>query len=316
MDGVAIRGQVNQPPVPFLCDKRLRKVDSMVGKNYLVYRHTAPNGKVYIGMTGCSAVKRWNAGNGYKRNKHFNSAIQKYGWDNIKHEVINRGMTREEAQEQEIRLIAEHDSTNPDNGYNKTYGGDCCVYTEETKKKISTVKTQQMKDPVIRARVVAAQEYRDKSFFKSEEYRQRRSEIMKAQWEDEQFVAAMKRPRQHNPRGTDVAVVCAESGEIFRTIADAARSVGALASNIRSCCIKKHWTANGYHWRFASDDDKAIREHNKHATYSKPVRCVDTGALYRSIKEASAASGVSTTAIKNSATGKAINPRKYKWEFV
>ena len=54
---------------------------------YVVYKHTTPSGKVYIGITGLKPERRWRNGNGYKDNEHFYRAILKYGWDNIKHEI-------------------------------------------------------------------------------------------------------------------------------------------------------------------------------------------------------------------------------------
>ena len=92
---------------------------------YTVYKHTAPGGKVYIGITGRSTAQRWrNDGSGYKQNKHFYRAIQLYGWENIKHEVIKEGLTRAEAAALEVELIAKYDSTNPEKGYNSSTGGD------------------------------------------------------------------------------------------------------------------------------------------------------------------------------------------------
>lgn len=47
--------------------------------NYIVYKHTTPNYKVYIGITSYKNVnQRWRDGEGYKQNKHFYSAIKKY----------------------------------------------------------------------------------------------------------------------------------------------------------------------------------------------------------------------------------------------
>jgi len=34
----------------------------MENKNYCVYKHTSPNGKMYIGMTGQNPEKRWGKG--------------------------------------------------------------------------------------------------------------------------------------------------------------------------------------------------------------------------------------------------------------
>ena len=72
---------------------------------YCVYKHTAPNGKVYIGITSQDVLARWNHGNGYKNNKHFFSAIVKYGWDNIRHEILYDDLTKEDACKKEIGLI-------------------------------------------------------------------------------------------------------------------------------------------------------------------------------------------------------------------
>lgn len=79
---------------------------------FIVYKHICPNDKIYIGITSQAAPKRWRNGEGYKQNKHFYSAILKYGWDNIKHEILFENLSKKQACEIEKRLIAEYDSTN------------------------------------------------------------------------------------------------------------------------------------------------------------------------------------------------------------
>ena len=32
----------------------------MIGNNFTVYKHTSPNGKVYIGITMQNPIRRWN----------------------------------------------------------------------------------------------------------------------------------------------------------------------------------------------------------------------------------------------------------------
>lgn len=93
---------------------------------YYVYRHTTPNGKVYIGITGMEHPEcRWRSnGAGYKNNHHFWSAIQKYGWDNIQHDILMSDLTLHDAQLEERRLISEYKSNDPMYGYNNTTGGD------------------------------------------------------------------------------------------------------------------------------------------------------------------------------------------------
>ena len=62
---------------------------------YSVYKHTSPNGKVYIGITSRKPEQRWSNGYGYVKNKHFTHAINKYGWENIKHEILFSNLTKE-----------------------------------------------------------------------------------------------------------------------------------------------------------------------------------------------------------------------------
>ena len=105
---------------------------------YIVYRHTSPNKKVYIGITCREPNIRWANGKGYS-SRHFSNAIKKYGWDNFKHEILFSELTEKEAKLMEQIYIALHDSTNSKKGYNQTLGGDgtkgYCM-SDETKNKI------------------------------------------------------------------------------------------------------------------------------------------------------------------------------------
>lgn len=92
--------------------------------NYCVYKHTCPNGKAYIGITSRPPKSRWKSGYGYESNKHFFNAIRVFGWQNIKHEVLYSGLSKEEACAAEIELISKLDTTNPEKGYNHSSGGE------------------------------------------------------------------------------------------------------------------------------------------------------------------------------------------------
>mgnify|MGYP002769088071 FL=1 len=112
----------------------------MEERNFVVYKHASPNGKVYIGITCQDIQARWKNGYGYTNNKHFYNAINKYGWDNIEHEILFNNLTEEEAKLMEQMYIALYDTTNSKHGYNHTLGGDGTLghkVTEETRRKIS-----------------------------------------------------------------------------------------------------------------------------------------------------------------------------------
>nr|DAZ56828.1 MAG TPA: intron associated endonuclease [Caudoviricetes sp.] len=108
---------------------------------YTVYKHTTPSGKRYIGITSQEPERRWQNGAGYKDNEHFYRAIQKYGWENISHEIVADGLSKAQACALEIRLIAEYDTTNQDKGYNHSTGGESGRLgvhpSVETRRKIS-----------------------------------------------------------------------------------------------------------------------------------------------------------------------------------
>lgn len=93
----------------------------MVNK-WTVYRHTSPSGKVYIGITSQNVERRWNSGKGYTLCKAFYNAILKYGWDNIKHEVLFTNLSEERAKKLEIELIMHYKKLRI--SYNITDGGD------------------------------------------------------------------------------------------------------------------------------------------------------------------------------------------------
>ena len=82
------------------------------------------NNKRYIGITCQTPENRWRSdGSGYARSSHFWNAIQKYGWDNFEHEILQSNLSHEKACELEtnninkIRTLIGFDDCN---GYNAT----------------------------------------------------------------------------------------------------------------------------------------------------------------------------------------------------
>ena len=96
----------------------------MQNKIYCVYIHkNKQNGKVYIGQTCQKPERRWSNGYGYKGCPKFYAAIQKYGWDNFEHIIVQEYLTKEEADNLEKELISKYDSTSKEAGYNISIGG-------------------------------------------------------------------------------------------------------------------------------------------------------------------------------------------------
>lgn len=73
-----------------------------------IYKHTFPNGTVYIGKIKLEPEERWLNGFGYRNSPMMFQAIVKYGWDNVKHEILYDNLTDEEATQKEAALIQEY----------------------------------------------------------------------------------------------------------------------------------------------------------------------------------------------------------------
>ena len=109
--------------------------------NWCVYMHeNRVNGKKYIGITSQKPTNRWRNGAGYDKQPRFFAAIQKYGWDGFRHEILFTGLTQEEAERLEVELITKYETLNEEKGYNLSPGGVVFMPTESTKAKQSAAR--------------------------------------------------------------------------------------------------------------------------------------------------------------------------------
>lgn len=92
--------------------------------SYIVYKHTSPSNKVYIGITRFDPKYRWlNNGRGYRSQSVFFNAIIKYGWINFKHEILYDNLSERDALDKEEELIREYKSYDRRYGYNVSLRG-------------------------------------------------------------------------------------------------------------------------------------------------------------------------------------------------
>lgn len=225
--------------------------------SYTVYKHTSPGGKVYIGITGRRPERRWHGGSAYRNNPHFYSSIKKYGWSSFTHEILASGLTKEQACELEIKLIQEHNSTDPSHGYNRSIGGDKTTMgysvSEETKEKIRA-KSIGRKNP-------HTEEWNRKigeanrGHTVSEETRDKLRSCL-----GDRFITPEARAKQkaNSLRGWDSPrakhVRCVETGEVFGTIIEASTKYGLSRNCIGLAASGKQHTAGGLHWRYADEE--------------------------------------------------------------
>lgn len=114
---------------------------------YTVYLHiNKENNKKYFGQTMQKVTTRWGNGSTYRSSHKFYNAIQKYGWDGFNHFIIREGLTKDEANELEMKLIEKYNTTV--DGYNITAGGDGVMHNRQhndtTKNNISKKRKEQV----------------------------------------------------------------------------------------------------------------------------------------------------------------------------
>lgn len=290
-------------------------------KTYKVYKHTCPNGKSYIGITGQNEKLRWNYGNGYTT-QLFGRAIKKYGWENIKHEILEECQSLEDANETEVKYIALYETTKRDKGYNCTNGGDGTsghIVTDETREKISVTAKRTWADPKMREHLI---EHLKELGAKS------RGKSLSAETARKIGLANGKAVDQYTLDGEFVAT--------HITMMDAARSIGKKNNNdIVRCCKGKAATAHGYLWRYhgdqlnKSDVDKRIenwiegsKERFRECAKNNciPIQqendCGEVIATFSSAVEASKATGIDQNGIRLCCRGKLKHAGGYVWRDI
>lgn len=237
--------------------------------SYTVYKHTAPNGKVYIGITAYNPMRRWGGqGNGYNK-QVFHKAIEKYGWDNIKHEILFDNLSKKEALKKEIELISQYNSTKSKYGYNISVGG----YATQLGRKLSLeacMKISQAKKgkPAWNKGIPCAEETKNKisratqgripwnkGIPRTKEEKEKMSLNRKGitPWNkgipcSEQRKKKISEALISKHRGTPI--FCVETNTIYYSSLDAERRTGVDNSSILKCCRNRAKTAGKLHWKF------------------------------------------------------------------
>lgn len=233
--------------------------------NYTVYMHIAPSQKKYIGITSRNPIKRWGTnGNGYK-GQAFENAINKYGWNNIRHIILFSNLSKEEAENKEIELIAKYKTTDSRFGYNVENGGKSVGrFTEATKKKISESKkgtipwnkgiprTKEEKAKMSLSHIGKTVGEKNGNFGKpmSDETKKKISEAKKGQssyWKGKHIPNHVREALKEKAA---LKIKRVEDGKIFPSIKIASQEMGVSATAICNCLKGKTSRSGGFHWEY------------------------------------------------------------------
>lgn len=187
-----------------------------VNVKYKVYMYTFPNGKVYIGMTKNSIQNRKNCG--YQHNKEMKNAIKEYGWKQIEVSILAENLSESDACKKEMLFIQEYEATNPEKGYNKSFGG---------KSTYSGLKH-------------------------SDEYKDKMSKLMTGRRVSEQTILRQKAANAKKALSVIQLDGQGNSIRIFASLSDAAQYVNGYKTNIKRACLS-HKLYKGYMWMLESE---------------------------------------------------------------
>ena len=194
---------------------------------------------------------------GYDYCPLISRAINKYGWDNVEHEIVASGITRDEATNFEKILILALKSNNPDYGYNMTAGGDGSLgtkHTEEWKRANSERMKGRKHTDEQRRRSSESNKGKhkmfaeDNPFFGKKHDEEALEKISKAKKGKTLSDETRKRMSEGHKGKRFTPVRCIETGIEYKTLREAERLTGIDASSIADVIYGRGKTAGGFRW--------------------------------------------------------------------
>lgn len=205
------------------------------------------NGKVYIGQSN-DIKTRWNHEHGGKSTKNISlkKDIEKFGLENFKYEILIEEIDLNKRNLLEKEFIKKYNSINPELGYNVSTGGNCNYTHSEEWKKKQSLRLKKY--------------YKENPNWLTEERREKFKEAGK-----------YKRTEEWKKQVSIRRKGCKHSEETKKKI-----------SLINKKRIERGDENNPF---FDKEKHKKIIKLASEAKYKK-VKCVETGEVFSSVKEA------------------------------
>lgn len=288
---------------------------------YSLYMHIFPNGKKYVGVTSQKPENRWLLnGIGYKGQPFMWKAIQKYGWDNVEHKILETGLIEEEAFQKEVDLINQLNLTDSKYGYNISEGG-----KNISNRKIICLSTLE----VFSSKVAACDKYGIairtftrylKKYRGDPNHYCGKSNNIRLIWD---YYEKDKTYNKVIYAGPTSQIINLSTLQIFEDVKEASRVYNCSIANFRN-----HFKGKNKYCGLDKDGNGMIWEkYDKTKTYSKrifpkdkirelytrnctPVICLNTLKVYPTIAAASEAYGIDKTHIGSVCLGKRYSAGK------
>ena len=295
-------------------------------KEYIIYMYIFPNGKRYIGKTSQTLRKRQgtkNEWNNYEECSAVFNAINKYKPENIKQEILAKGiMTKQQSSEIEKYYIALYKTNcnryrNPEYGYNLTDGGEDGsgprlnmrgennhlakrVYCIETDTYYGSVVTASEETGFRYAGICNCCKGNCYVTHHSDDYNIVSHWLFADEVNKENIQRALKGAP---PKSTEREVYCVEIDKYFRNSMVVERELSIDALTVRECCNGVYSCTGRYsanqdilHWLWA---DEVTEENIQKAldykvipSHTREVYCIETNMYFDTEKEGAEYGGV------------------------
>lgn len=252
------------------------------------------NGKKYIGQTSQSPNERWKNGNGYYNQGAIWDAIQKYGWENFTHTILEDNiLTQKEANEKEQKYIKIYDCLAKNHkGYNISEGG-------SNGYPLAGKTPEELKIYAEKQRQISKQRFID-----NPELKNKMSQISRTYWTEEKKKEKSNTLKEYYKNNQEarqrlinmgtkmiedkkIPVICVETGQYFNSITEAGQWCNILGTSI-SLYLQGKGRYAGFHpktkqrlhWCYPNEDLEKI----KNKIYN--IVCIETGDRFETAEEA------------------------------
>lgn len=205
-------------------------------KKYIIYLHRNKiNNKCYVGQTCQKPEQRWGRnGQNYREQPYFYRAIEKYGWDNFEHIILETDINEDRVDERECFWASYYHALAPE-GYTLHVGKYVTKDTSDLlRKTYSEAALERWEDP---------------------QYREKIKQGRKKMWQDASDSCKQKMLANLDRTGAggkarSKQVECIETKMIYASTREAERLTGINHCNISQACNGKRKTAGKFHWRY------------------------------------------------------------------
>jgi len=277
----------------------------------IIYCYTSPSGKQYVGQTWEEGRRKWFHKSRHSECYALKHAINKYGYDNLKYEVLHSGIVTQEEMDSLECLEIEQRNTLAPNGYNLNSGGSRGRWSEESKAKASRSHTGKIKSEETRRKISEA--HMGKVF--SPETRKKMGDTHRGKplsEETKEKLSIALKGKTRSPE-TRARMSAAQTGKRMPPVSDARREQIRISNTGRKHSPETRAKMSAWQIgkKFSEETKQRISNANK-----RKVICIETGQVFAGVGDGDKWLGLSKGNVSHAVRGETETAGGYHWEYI